>query len=123
MACRSGDRESRRMRELMMTPGEIATSYRQAMKPKEQIKILAELNAATTDEIREVLAECGVEAPPLRCIRGSSHHYWSEAEETLLRDLVAEGKTAKQVAEVLGRTTHSVIAKASCMKLPLHNYQ
>lgn len=106
------------MRELMMTPGEILTSYRQAAKPKEQIKILAELNAATTNEIRTVLAECGVEAPPLRRIS-----YWSAAEETLLRDLAAEGKTAKQIAEVLGRTDKSVIAKACSMKLPLHNYQ
>ena len=106
------------IRELPMTPGEIVTSYKQAANPKEQIKILADLNAATTDEIMEVLNFCGVEVPSRRTVSN-----WSKAEETLLRDLAAEGKTAEQVAEMLGRTVKSVVAKAIKMKLQLHNYQ
>lgn len=48
---------------LPMTAGEIAASYRQAAKPLEQIDILADLNACSSDRIREVLAEEGCDVP------------------------------------------------------------
>ena len=46
-----------------MSAGEIVSSYKQAAKPEEQIGILAELNACTVDEIREILLQLGVELP------------------------------------------------------------
>jgi hypothetical protein len=48
-------------RTLPMSAGEIVSSYKQAAKPEEQIGILAELNACTADEIREILVQLGVE--------------------------------------------------------------
>ena len=50
-------------RTLPMSAGEIVSSYKQAAKPEEQIGILAELNACTVDEIREILLQLGVELP------------------------------------------------------------
>lgn len=50
-------------RTLPMSAGEIVSSYKQAAKPEEQIRILAELNDCTTDEIREILVQLGVELP------------------------------------------------------------
>lgn len=50
-------------RTLPMSAGEIVRSYKQAAKPEEQIGILAELNACTVDEIREILLQLGVELP------------------------------------------------------------
>ena len=50
-------------RTLPMSAGEIVSSYKQAAKPEEQIGILAELNACTADEIREILVQLGVELP------------------------------------------------------------
>ena len=40
-----------------MKPDEIVVRYRQAKKKSEQLKILAELNACTVDEIIDVLCE------------------------------------------------------------------
>ena len=42
-----------------MSESEIVSSYRTARDPKRQIGILAELNAVTPREIREVLEEAG----------------------------------------------------------------
>ena len=43
-----------------MTPGEIVTFYRQAMDRRKQIRILAELNAVSKDEILRILDGAGV---------------------------------------------------------------
>ena len=50
-------------RTLPMSAGEIVRSYKQAAKPEEQISILAELNACSVEEIREILLQLGVELP------------------------------------------------------------
>lgn len=62
----SNDTQQRKVpakRTLPMSAGEIVSSYKQAAKPEEQIGILAELNACTADEIREILVQLGVELP------------------------------------------------------------
>lgn len=56
-------RKASAKRTLPMSAGEIVRSYKQAAKPEEQIGILAELNACTVDEIREILLQLGVELP------------------------------------------------------------
>jgi len=40
-----------------MTPYEIRQNYRQAKSKKKQIRILAELNVCTKDEIKRILKE------------------------------------------------------------------
>lgn len=47
------------MSKLAMKPDEIVVRYRQAKDKSEQLKILAELNACTVDEIIDVLCEHG----------------------------------------------------------------
>lgn len=47
--------------ELPMTPGEIVTSYRQAANPVAQLRVLADLNVCSKDDIIEVLTAQGVE--------------------------------------------------------------
>lgn len=56
-------RKASAKRTLPMSAGEIVRSYKQAAKPEEQIGILAELNACSVDEIREILLQLGVELP------------------------------------------------------------
>lgn len=57
-------RKASAKRTLPMSAGEIVRSYKQqAAKPEEQISILAELNACSVDEIREILLQLGVELP------------------------------------------------------------
>lgn len=48
-------------RELPMTPGEIVASYRQAANKNNQLRVLADLNVCSKDDIIEVLAAQGVE--------------------------------------------------------------
>ena len=48
-------------RELPMTPGEIVTSYRQTANPVAQLRVLADLNVCSKDDIIEVLTAQGVE--------------------------------------------------------------
>lgn len=50
---------------MQMTHGEILVSYRQAKNKKEQVKILAELNACTQDEIKKILLETGADVREL----------------------------------------------------------
>lgn len=47
------------VRHLQMSESEIVSSYRTARDPKRQVGILAELNAVTPREIRQVLEEAG----------------------------------------------------------------
>lgn len=47
-----------------MTPNEICRNYRQSKDKKEQIKILADLNCTSKDEIIKVLVDCGEMEPP-----------------------------------------------------------
>lgn len=48
----------------VMTPNEICRDYRSAKNKREQIKILADLNCTSTEEIIKVLVDCGEMAPP-----------------------------------------------------------
>lgn len=50
---------------MQMTEGEILRSYREAKNPKEQIKVLAELNAVPKDTIIDILIEQGVDEKEL----------------------------------------------------------
>lgn len=50
---------------MQMTNGEIIANYRQAKNKKEQLKILAELNACTQDEIKKILLEGGLDVRQL----------------------------------------------------------
>ena len=55
--------EPKAPRKLPWKAGEIVRNYRQAKDPKAQIRVLAELNACTKDEIMAVLREAGEELP------------------------------------------------------------
>lgn len=53
--------QKKKGRELLMTPGEIVASYRQAANKNNQIGVLANLNVCSKAEIVDVLTEQGVE--------------------------------------------------------------
>ena len=98
------------MRELPMTPGEILTSYKQAANRKDQIRILSELNACTTQEVREVLASQGIPWEEM----GSRP--WTEEEvQRLLRMADTKLLSRKEMAEELGRSTVEVKGKLQRM--------
>lgn len=104
-------------RKLPMTPGEIVSNYRQAADPKNQIKILADLNVCTPREIEEVLRAEGVDLPATRMVK------WTVQEEDQLRRLAAEGKSASEIAKLVGRTHKAVEQKLSKLHISLRNQQ
>ena len=85
---------------LHMTVGEIVTSYRQAANQKQQIGVLADLNACTKTDIKRILEDAGVDADSTYTGRT-----WNAGEERRLRQLAAEGRTAGAGTSVRRRRT------------------
>ena len=100
---------------------EIVASYRSALDKKAQIKILADLNVCKVQDIRELLIEHGEDLPEVR--RDLRVLKWTVQEETQLRQLAAEGKSAPEIAELMGRTRKSIEQKLSKMHISLRNQQ
>lgn len=103
------------MRELPMTPGEIVTRYRQAKDKRGQIKILSQLNACPSEEIKQVLVENGVDILDLPVMRKR----WTMQEEARLRQLAAEGLTAEQIGREMICTEKAVREKAERMHVSI----
>lgn len=98
-----------------MTAGEIVTRYRQAKDKKGQIKILSQLNACPSEEIKQVLVENGVEMSDLPVLRKK----WTVQEEDRLRQLAAEGLTCEQIGKEVKRTEKAVREKAERMHVSI----
>ena len=77
---------------------EIVRSYRQAKDQKAQIKILAELNTCSVEEIRRVLADEGVLAEEPQKAKSPAKRF--DAERALA--LYGEGGSDEAIAEALG---------------------
>ena len=81
-----------------MKPDEIVVRYRQAKHKAEQIKILADLNACTVDDIIRVLVNHGDYAPrALNKVRGDAKKLPKMAEPTA--EVQAPEKTTEEVQQ------------------------
>ena len=96
---------------------EIVASYRSALDKKAQLKILADLNVCKVQDIRELLIAHGETLPEVR--RDLRVLKWTVQEEAQLRQLAAEGKSAAEIAELMGRTKKSIEQKLSKMHISL----
>lgn len=74
---------------MQMTNDEIVRRYKQAAKKREQIKILAELNACPKENIRKILREAGCDVPET----GNRYTAAKKAAE----EAEADGSERKQV--------------------------
>lgn len=66
---------------MTMTPEEIVRDYKQAAKPMNQIKILAELNGCSNSEIAKILIEAGESVPGIFMNRGKKKGIQPEEPE------------------------------------------
>lgn len=66
---------------MMMDPGEIVRTYKAAKDPKEQVKILAELNCTSTKAIAVLLQDAGCQVDK-RYLAGNPHERTSKQPET-----------------------------------------
>lgn len=96
---------------------EIVASYQSALDKKAQIQILADLNVCTKQDIEDLLRSHGVELPESKPVPRAAK--WTVQEEDQLRKLAGEGKTSKEIAELMDRTHKAVEQKLSKMHISL----
>ena len=87
-----------------MAEADIVASYRQAAKPADQIKVLADLNVCSKARIIEVLRRAGVELPGKAKRKYPQHFSRDEA-----RALYDKGLDDKEMSERLGVSVQTVV--------------
>ena len=98
---------------MQMTDDEIRSSMRRAKHPAEQVKVLAELNACSEAEVRAKLEELGIAVP------AKKPKVW-KFDTDRARQLLAEGRTDLEAAEMLGISKQTFGDWRRSMKLPVN---
>ena len=98
---------------MQMTDDEIRSSMRRAKDPAEQVKVLAELNACSEAEVRAKLEQLGIAAPQKK------PKVW-KFDTDRGRQLLTEGKTDLEAAEMLGITKQTFAVWRRAMGLPVN---
>ena len=99
---------------MQMTDDEIRSSMRKAKNPGEQVKVLAELNACGESEVRAKLEQLGIEIP------ATKPKTW-KFDTSRASQLLAEGKTDLEAAEMLGITKLTFSSWRRAMGLPINS--
>lgn len=99
---------------MQMTDDEIRSSMRKAKNPAEQVKVLAELNACGEAEVRAQLEQLGIAIP------AKKPKAW-KFDTARAAQLLAEGKTDLEAAEMLGITKQTFSSWRRAMKLPVNS--
>ena len=97
-----------------MTDDEIRSSMRKAQNPAEQVKVLAELNACSEAEVRAKLEELGIAVP------AKKPKVW-KFDTDRARQLLAEGRTDLEAAEMLGISKQTFGDWRRAMGLPINS--
>lgn len=105
--------------KLPMSDSEIARRYRNALNPKKSIRILAELNAATTAEIRAALAREGI-LPGASALNAQSRSY-KRLDQQKMRELYDQGMNDQEIAAQLGASAGGVYAWRYRNRLPAND--
>lgn len=89
---------------------DICDMYRYAADQKEQIRILAQLNLCTEDEIRGVLERNGIESVSPRVVqhRSEPHKPWTIEEMVQLLYLTANGMSNQKLSEYFKRSEKAI---------------
>lgn len=87
---------------------EIVRSYREAKDPKKQIRVLADLNACTVKEIRQVLVGEGVLPRETETPKRPKNAPPKRFDEAVARVLYEEGADDETIARAAGATVHTV---------------
>lgn len=108
---------------IWMTEGEIIASVRQAKSPKKQIRVLAELNAVSTEEIKEIVEENDKKTNPAKKKKPHPMRPWTKAEEAELRAMVGAKTRLKEIAARLGRSVGSINGKIDDLGIERNIYK
>lgn len=90
--------------------GEICRAYLSAANPKEQIKVLAELNNMTTREIKKILSDNHIVLPKKKSSPRTYRNSITEAEEKICREILERGGNCREIAKAIGRKEGTIYA-------------
>lgn len=85
------------------TDAELRTLYRDAANRGEQIKIIAELEAKTVPDVVEKLESLGER------VGEDTLASWGERKKKRMLELLASGKTQKEVAKIMGVSRGTIL--------------
>ena len=92
-----------------MTDGQLAMLYRDAKNKKEQLEILAQLNACSVEKIIKRLNAMGIETVEPKVIRKrAAYRAWSEEDILKLLDLTASGASLRKISKALNRSETAI---------------
>ncbi len=107
---------------MWMTEGGIITSVRQAKSPKKQIRVLAELNAVSPDEIKKIVGE-NEKKNPAKKKKPHPMRPWTKAEEAELRAMIEAKLRLKEIAARIGRSEGSINGKIDDLGIKRNIYK
>ena len=96
---------------MQMTEQEIIASYKGAKDKSKQIGILAELNDCGWEQIADMLKAGGIEFQPKK--KKAQGTPWSQEEKEDVLRMRGEGKSYREIGEMLGREESAVRACAN----------
>ena len=92
-----------------MTDGQLAMLYRDAKNKKEQLEILAQLNACSVEKITKRLNAMGIETvEPKAKRKRDRYREWSEADILALLDLKHSGASVRKISKALDRSETAI---------------
>ena len=97
--------------KLLMSAQEIKTSYMQAANRKAQIGVLADLNACSKQDIKDILKAIG--AP----VDDEKYHKWTTLEDARLKELLEAGCSQKEIGEQMGLRATQIHSRLSLLGL------
>ena len=89
-----------------MTDEEIIESYRRAKYPDRQIRIISELTLRPKADIIKVLEGAG-----FMVSADNKTHGWSKKQEETLMAAKAQGKSYREIAKIIGKSSISCLKK------------
>lgn len=89
---------------MYMTEGEICAMYRQAASPKDEITVLAQLNAVPTETIEAILQKNGypVKVRKRLTVKSTGRHIITPEDERFIEEKSREGWTNIHIAHSVG---------------------
>lgn len=100
------------MRAWKMTDGEIATNFRQATDRRAQIRIIADLNLMSADEVVKKLIDLGFQDECLFKEKAYQHVPWTKDEMSTLMSMREAGAQWRDISRKLRRTVRACRRKA-----------
>ncbi|GEM_PF-2329476 len=99
---------------MWMTDEQIRFSYREAAFPKDQIKILSQLNACGQDDIRKIIADIKINKPT--GLKEAKYDRWTDEQAITLDRLYKDGIKPQTISRIIGVSVRRIYSKLDRIK-------